>query len=151
MGVLFGLFQGFMPLIGYYAGYSFAKKITDYDHWVAFILLGAIGLKMLIEGLKPIDPKCEIQSNPFGWKILIMLSLLTSIDALATGIIFVPFSTKITFAVLIIGFISFLFSIVGVYLGVRFRDRIKINANLLGGIILIAIGLKILIEHIYYL
>ena len=148
MAMLFGLFQGLMPLIGYFAGFSFAKKISDYDHWIAFILLGGIGVKMFIEGLKPIDPHCEIKTDPFKWKLLFALALATSIDALATGIIFVPYPTKIAFAIITIGFVSFLFSILGVYLGVHFRQLIKINAELPGGIILIGIGFKILLEHL---
>jgi putative Mn2+ efflux pump MntP len=148
MAMLFGLFQGIMPLIGYFAGFSVAKQISDYDHWIAFILLGGIGLKMFIEGLKPIDPHCEIKSNPFKWKVLFTLAIATSIDALATGIVFVPFPEEITFAVISIGIISFLFSVLGVYLGVHFRHRIKINAELPGGIILIGIGIKILVEHL---
>jgi putative Mn2+ efflux pump MntP len=148
MAMLFGLFQGLMPLIGYFAGFSFAKQISDYDHWIASILLGGIGLKMFIEGLKPIDPHCEIKSDPFQWKLLFPLALATSIDALATGIVFVPYPEKIIFAVASIGFISFLFSIIGVFLGVNFRQKIKINAELPGGIILLGIGLKILLEHL---
>lgn len=148
MAMLFGLFQGLMPLIGYFAGFSFARQISDYDHWIAFTLLSGIGLKMFIEGLKPIDPHCEIKSDPFKWKILFTLALATSIDALATGIIFVPFPDKIWFAVATIGFISLLFSLLGVFLGIRFRQKIKINAELPGGIILMGIGLKILLEHL---
>ncbi|MDO9152735.1 MAG: manganese efflux pump MntP family protein [Paludibacter sp.] len=148
MAFLFGLFQAGMPLIGYFAGMSFAKLISSFDHWLAFILLGGIGVKMFIEGLKPIDPHCETKSNPFKWKTLLTLSFATSIDALATGIVFVPYPDKIWFAVLSIGLISFLFSIIGVYLGVNFRKKIKINVEILGGIILIGIGSKILIEHL---
>jgi putative Mn2+ efflux pump MntP len=149
MAVLFGLFQGLMPLIGYFAGFSFAKQIANYDHWIAFVLLGGIGLKMFIEGLKPIDPHCEIKTNPFKWKLLLTLALATSIDAMATGIVFVSFPERIWIAVANIGFISFIFSLLGVYLGVHFRSKIKINVEILGGIILIGIGLKILFEHLY--
>ena len=148
MAMLFGLFQGLMPLIGYFAGYSFANQIRDYDHWIAFILLSIIGVKMFIEGLKPIDPHCEIKSNPFKWKVLFTLALATSIDAMATGIVFVSFPDRIWIAVVNIGIISFIFSLLGVYLGVHFRSKIKINVEILGGIILIGIGLKILIEHL---
>lgn len=151
MAMLFGLFQALMPLIGYFLGFSFAQNIRDYDHWIAFVLLGAIGLKMLIEGLKPVDFSCEITQNPFRWKLLLTLAVATSIDAMATGIVFVTFPTHITLAVLIIGITSFLFSILGVYLGVRFRHRIKINPELAGGIILIVIGIKILLEHLFFL
>lgn len=148
MAMLFGLFQGLMPLIGYFAGFSFARQIADYDHWIAFVLLGGIGAKMFIEGLKPIDPHCEIKSNPFKWKVLFTLAFATSIDALATGIVFVPYPDKIWFAVTSIGMISFIFALSGVYLGVHFRQRIKINVEILGGIILFGIGAKILVEHL---
>jgi putative Mn2+ efflux pump MntP len=148
MAMLFGLFQGLMPLIGYFAGFSFANLIANYDHWIAFVLLGGIGLKMFVEGLKPIDPHCEIKTNPFKWKVLLTLALATSIDAMATGIVFVSFPDRIWIAVVNIGIISFLFSMLGVYLGVHFRSKIKINVEILGGIILIGIGLKILIEHL---
>jgi len=148
MAMLFGLFQGLMPLIGYFGGRSFANVLGQYDHWIAFGLLAVIGLKMFIEGLKPIDPHCDITPNPFRWKVLITLAVATSIDAMATGVIFVPYPERILFAVLNIGIISFAFSLLGVYLGVYFRDKIKINVELLGGIILIGIGMKILIEHL---
>jgi putative Mn2+ efflux pump MntP len=148
MAVLFGLFQGLMPLIGYFAGFSFANAIRDFDHWIAFGLLSIIGIKMFIEGLKPIDPHCEIKTDPFKWKVLLTLALATSIDAMATGIVFVTFPERIWVAVANIGIISFIFSLLGVYLGVHFRSKIKINVEILGGIILVGIGLKILIEHL---
>lgn len=149
MAFLFGLFQGIMPLIGYFAGFSFAHYLLVFDHWIAFALLSGIGLKMFIEGLKPIDPHCDIKSSPFKWKVLFTLAFATSIDALATGIVFVPYPEKIWFAVSTIGIISFIFSLLGVYLGVHFRSKIKINVEILGGIILIGIGAKILIEHLF--
>jgi len=148
MALLFGLFQGLMPLIGYFGGRAFAQLISSFDHWIAFSLLGIIGGKMFIEGLKPIDPHCETTKNPFKWKTLITLAFATSIDALATGIVFVPFPEKIWVAVMSIGVISFMFSIIGVYLGVHFRQKIKINVEILGGIILLGIGTKILLEHL---
>ena len=147
MAFLFGLFQGMMPLIGYFAGSVFARQISAYDHWIAFILLGIIGAKMFIEGLKPIDPECEVTRHPFRWKTLFVLAIATSIDALATGIIFVPFPEIIWYAVSIIGFISFIFTFAGVYIGSKFGRKLKINMELIGGIILISIGLKILIQH----
>ena len=149
MAILFAGFQALMPLVGYFAGYSFADQITTYDHWIAFILLGIIGIKMFIEGLHPIDPQCDISPNPFKWKTLVTLALATSIDAMATGIVFVPYPEKIGFAAIVIGFTSLIFTMIGVFLGVRFRHRIKINVEILGGIILFGIGTKILIEHLY--
>ena len=148
MAFLFGVFQGLMPLIGYFGGRAFASFLSSIDHWIAFGLLGFIGGKMFLEGLKPIDPQCDVTPHPFRWKSLIVLAFATSIDALATGIVFVPFPDKIWFAVASIGLISFIFSITGVYLGVTFRRKIKFNVELLGGVILFGIGLKILIEHL---
>ncbi len=148
MAFLFGLFQALMPLIGYFGGMTFAKFISSFDHWIAFGLLGIIGGKMFIEGLKPIDPHCDITPNPFKWKTLFTLAIATSIDAMATGIVFVPFPEKIWFAIFNIGIISFIFTIIGVHIGVHFKKRMKFNVEILGGIILIGIGLKILIEHL---
>lgn len=148
MAILFGFFQGLMPLIGFYAGKTFIHELSSYDHWVAFALLGIIGGKMLIEGLKPVDPNCEITPNPFKFKTLISLAFATSIDALATGIVFVPFPDMIFYAVTIIGIVSFLFTFLGMAIGIHFGRRFKFNVEILGGIILIGIGTKILIEHL---
>lgn len=150
MALLFGVFQGVMPLIGYLGGFSFANTISHYDHWIAFGFLGTIGIIMFIEGLKPIDPNCKKESNPFKWKILISLAFATSIDALAIGIVFVPFPHMIIFAIVSFAIISFVLSILGLYLGMYFRHKIKFNVEILGGIILFIIGLKILIEHLYF-
>ncbi len=150
MAFLFGFFQSLMPLIGFLAGKSFMNEMNSYDHWIAFFLLVAIGLKMLIEGLKPINPDCEIAPNPFKWKILFPLAIATSIDALATGIVFVSYPGLILIAILIIGGISFLFTFIGMALGIHFGNRFKFNVEVLGGIILISIGLKILIQHLYF-
>jgi len=148
MAFLFGFFQALMPLIGFFGGLSFSHLFTVVDHWIAFILLALIGGKMFIEGLKPIDPQCEIDQNPFKWKTLFALALATSIDALATGLIFVSFPEKIWFAIATIGIVSFTFSVVGVFIGYHFKKRLKLNFELIGGLILIGIGTKILIEHL---
>ncbi len=157
MALLFGLFQGGMPLIGYFLGKSFAATITRVDHWVAFLLLAFIGGKMIREGTiknNSIDCGCDnrgtydYEKKMFGWNTLISLAIATSIDAMATGLIFVPFPEYIVIAVSIIGFVSFIFTITGLIIGVRFKSRFKINTNVIGGIILIAIGTKILIEHL---
>ncbi len=150
MAFMFGLFQGLMPLIGFLAGVSFAKYIQNFDHWIAFVFLGLIGSKMFFEGLKPVDPQCETTSNPFKWKILFALAVATSIDALATGIIFITFPHLVIHAVLIIGILSFIFSIFGVLIGFRFKNQFKFNVEIIGGIILIGIGTKILIEHLIF-
>jgi putative Mn2+ efflux pump MntP len=157
MALLFGLFQGGMPLVGYFAGISFAEIITRVDHWAAFVLLAFIGGKMIYEGITKkeiIECECEdgvTEDNfkkMFGMGTLISLAVATSIDALVTGLIFVPFPGYIVIAVVIIGLISFFLTIIGSYIGVRFGSRFKLNANIVGGIILFAIGSKILIEHL---
>lgn len=148
MAFLFGLFQSVMPLIGFFAGGSFLKQIKDYDHWIAFILLSAIGIKMIYEGVIQKDPDCVTTPNPFKLKSLLVLALATSIDALATGIVFISFPDIIWIAVILIGGISFLFTFIGMYIGIHFGKRFHINVELLGGLILIGIGTKILIEHL---
>lgn len=150
MAFLFGFFQAAMPLISYFAGSGFASDIRIYDHWIAFILLALIGLKMFIEGFKhPIDPDCRVVKHPFRWKALITLAFATSIDALATGVIFIPYPEYIWMAIGIIGIISFSFSFIGFGLGIKFRKRFKFNVEILGGLMLIGIGLKILLEHLF--
>lgn len=148
MAVLFGLFQAIMPLIGYYAGVSYAEKLMFIDHWIAFVLLGFIGGKMIYEGLKLPNPECKSIPNPFKWASLLSLAFATSIDALATGIVFIPYPNIIWKAITIIGSISFLFTFFGMYLGIHFGKRFHLKVEVLGGVILIGIGLKILIEHL---
>ncbi len=147
MAFLFGLFQAGMPLIGYYAGKSFVSFISKSDHWIAFGLLTLIGGRMLYEGLKNHQLANNGESNPFHWLKILSLAVATSIDALATGIIFVPYPDVIWKAIFIIGVISFLFAIVGMFIGVHFGKRFRIKVEALGGIILMALGIKILIEH----
>lgn len=149
MAFLFGLFQALMPMIGYLAGSSFAKQMMSFDHWLAFGLLTLIGGKMLYEGLKQHNPDC-ISPNPFKWASLLPLAFATSIDALATGIVFVPYPHLIWNAVVIIGLISFIFTFLGMYIGIHFGKRFHVKVEVIGAFILISIGLKILIEHLYY-
>lgn len=141
MAVLFGLFQGGMPLIGYFAGSVFADFFSIYAPWIALALLTFIGGKMIWESLH------EKNDESAGWQIqrLLVLAVATSIDALATGVIFIPVPEKVWLGVGIIGVVSFLFSIGGYHVG-RFVGRLKVNVELIGGIILILIGLKIWIE-----
>lgn len=149
MAVLFGLFQALMPLIGYGLGAGYAVYMKSIDHWVAFSLLTLIGGKMVIEGFKTIDPDSDKVVNPFAWVSLLSLALATSIDAFATGIVFIPYHGVIWKAVPIIGLTSFLFTFLGMYIGVHFGKRFHIKVEMIGGFILIGIGLKILIEHLY--
>ena len=148
MAFLFGFFQAIMPLIGYEVGSGYAASMRSIDHWVAFGLLSLIGGKMIIEGLKPIDPDSEKFTNPFAWASLLSLALATSIDAFATGIVFVPFPDTIWSAVIIIGLISFIFTFLGMFIGVHFGKRFHLKVEMIGGFILIGIGFKILIEHL---
>ena len=148
MAFLFGLFQAIMPLIGYVAGVSFAQQMKSFDHWLAFGLLTLIGGKMLIEGFKTIDPDSDKSKKPFAWATLLSLALATSIDAFATGIVFIPYHNIIWLAIGIIGSISFAFTFIGMYIGIHFGKRFHFKVEALGGAILIGIGLKILIEHL---
>jgi len=148
MALLFGFFQAVMPFIGFNLGVSFAEEMKSFDHWVAFGLLGLIGGKMVIEGLKTPDPECTKVSNPFKWASLLSLALATSIDALATGIVFIPYPDSIWIAIAIIGSISFLFTLIGMYFGVHFGKRFHVKVEAIGGFILIGMGIKILIEHL---
>ncbi len=147
MAFLFGFFQAAMPLIGYFAGLNFTEIIKKSDHWVAFGLLALIGGKMLFEGIRQQNTECQSEINPFSFIKLISLALATSIDALATGIIFVPYPQIIWKSVAIIGSISFIFSLSGVIIGIRIGKGFHLKVEILGGLILIGIGLKILLEH----
>ncbi len=154
---VFGIFQGLMPLAGFGAGQVFASQIKAVDHWVAFIILLLIGSKMIVESLKETkieqnenscncDGKCV--SRNFSLKYLVILAVATSIDALATGLIFTPYPDKILFAVSVIGITTFVFSFFGVRMGSKFGSKFKFNFEIVGGIVLIIIGLRILIEHL---
>ena len=148
MALLFGLSQAIMPLIGYELGAGYADYMKNVDHWIAFGLLTLIGGKMVIEGFKIIDPDLDKTSNPFAWASLLSLSLATSIDAFATGIVFIPYQALIWKAIFIIGLTSFIFTFFGMYIGVHFGKRFHIKVEMIGGFILVGIGLKILIEHL---
>ena len=143
-GLFFGLFQALMPLIGYLAGVGFLEYIADVDHWVAFILLGLIGGKMIYESFSE-----EIGEDiaKITTKMLLILAIATSIDALAAGFTLTLFELPPFVSVALIGVTTFLFSIAGVYFGDRTGTFLESRAELLGGLILIAIGLKILAQH----
>lgn len=147
MSLMFGLFQGIMPLIGFFAGFNFSTYFKDVDHWLAFVILCFIGLKMLHESFSEEEKE---SGNPFKWKTLLILSFATSIDALATGLIFVSIPAFICKAIIIIGITSFVFACVGVLIGHHFGKHFTFKVEILGGIILIFIGTKILIEHLYF-
>jgi putative Mn2+ efflux pump MntP len=145
----FGFFQTFMPVLGYFAGIYFTGKIQDSDHWIAFILLGLIGGKMIIDGLSKENVKNSIDKNSFGYIKILILAVATSIDALVVGITFSFFEVNIYKAALIIGVITFFISMCGIIVGNIFGIKFKSKAELIGGVVLIAIGVKILVEHIF--
>ena len=142
----FGGFQALMPAIGYFVGVSFADYVTSFDHWIAFVLLAIIGANMIKESYAK-DDGDEMESD-FSFKRMLALAVATSIDALAVGISFAFLQVNIWLAVLIIGSTTAAFSGVGIAIGNHFGMRYKSKAEFVGGLILVAIGLKILIEHL---
>ncbi|HBX85105.1 MAG: hypothetical protein A2W97_19750 [Bacteroidetes bacterium GWE2_40_63] len=141
-----GFFQGLMPFIGWLMGISFRGYIESVDHWVAFVILLFLGSRMIYEQITTRDDfRCF---DPTSNKVLFGLAIATSIDALAIGITFSLIDISIGYAGLIIGSVSFILSFLAVYLGSKFKQKMKIPFELIGGIILIFIGLKILIEHL---
>ena len=147
-GLYFGFFQAFMPILGWAAGISFSSYIESIDHWISFILLGFIGGKMIAEGLKGKDDSCEVENSDIDSKSLLILAVATSIDALAVGVSFAFLRISIISCAIIIGLVTFCISTAGVYLGKKFGNLFENKAEILGGIILIAIGAKILIQHL---
>ncbi len=143
-GLYFGGFQGLMPFIGYILGSQFESLITNIDHWIAFGLLLFIGGNMIKESRS----ECEEVDASFGFKAMITLAIATSIDALAVGITFAFLKVNIFQAITFIGVTTFIFGIIGVKIGNVFGTKYKSKAELAGGIVLILIGTKILIEHL---
>ena len=145
IGAYFGIFQGLMPLIGYFLGATFQNLVTQIDHWVAFVLLLFVGLKMLKEAF---SNDSENINDDVDFKTMIVLAIATSIDALAIGITFAFLQTNILLAVLAIGFITFAVCVIGVKIGNKFGDKYERKAETVGGLILIFMGIKILLEHL---
>ena len=143
-GMFLGGFQSLMPLLGWLAGIQFREYIVEIDHWIAFILLGFIGIKMVRESFTK-DNGTDF--DPSQMKVLLFLAVATSIDALAAGISFAFLEVNIIYAVALIGVITCIISFIGVIIGDRFSRIVKKKAELLGGLVLISIGFKILIEH----
>ena len=146
VGLYFGAFQGLMPLGGYFLGKQFEEYITKFDHWIAFVLLALIGGNMIREALGDEAEDCGCS---FGVKAMVPMAVATSIDALAVGVTFgfMP-DVNIWFAVLFIGVITFTLSAIGVKIGNVFGAKFKSKAELAGGVILILMGIKILLEHL---
>ena len=144
-GAYFGGFQALMPALGYLLGSQFESMITQIDHWVAFVLLGIIGFNMVKE-----SRECDEENldGSFGFKAMLPLAVATSIDALAVGVTFAFLKVNIVWAVLFIGSVTFVLSAAGVRVGYVFGAKYKGKAELAGGLILIIMGTKILLEHL---
>ena len=151
MAVLFGVFQGGMPLIAYFAGSLFADFFTRWSPWIALVLLVLIGGKMLIEAYKESRHPSEDDDRPAVLTLgtMLVLAVATSIDALSIGVLFIPVPEVLWLAVSIIAATSTLFSLIGFWLGRKIGHHLPFNANILGGCILIAIGVKIFIEGVW--
>ena len=146
-GLWFGVFQALMPIVGYYLGAQFQEMIESYDHWIAFGLLFLIGANMIREAVW--GKKEEGESNgALDFKTMFLLAIATSIDALAVGVSFACIQVKLWSSVIIIGLTTFVFSVLGVKIGNVFGTKYEKSAGIIGGIILILIGLKILLEHL---
>ena len=145
IGLYFGVFQAVMPTIGFFLGTTFERFITNIDHWIAFILLVGIGINMIKEAF---DEESENRNDNVDIKTMLVLSIATSIDALAIGITFACLKMHILIPVITIGVTTFIISVIGVKIGNRFGDKYEKKAETMGGIILILLGTKILLEHL---
>ena len=143
-GVWFGGFQALMPIIGYYLGSTFSSVVANIDHWIAFVLLGLIGTNMIRESRS--GETCEVNPD-FSTRTMLLLAIATSIDALAVGVSLAFLGVPIWGAAAVIGITTFLLSAAGIRVGNIFGCRYKSKAELAGGVVLIAMGLKILLEH----
>ena len=145
IAIYFGLFQAIMPVFGYFLGSTFSGIVQRVDHWIAFILLTIIGGNMIKESK---DDENEKRNDKVDFKTMTVLAIATSIDALAIGVTFAFFEVNIFLSIIIIGIITLILSFLGVIIGNRFGDKFQNKAEYTGGIILIFIGLKILLEHL---
>ena len=146
MAGFFGGFQAFMPVVGYLAGLTVRQYVSNYDHWIALGILAAVGLKMIYESFKI---KAERRTpNPANLAVVLVLAVATSIDALAVGITLSLITHAIVLAVIIIGVVTFGLSFAGVYIGKKFGHFFESGIEAIGGLVLIALGLKIVLQHV---
>ncbi len=145
IGLYFGYFQALMPALGYLLGVNFQDRISNIDHWVAFILLAVIGINMIKEAISKDN---DVHNDSIKFKDMIVLAIATSIDALAVGITFAFLNVNLILAISLIGVITFIISVLGVKVGNIFGDKYEKKAEFVGGIILILLGIKILLEHL---
>jgi len=144
VAAVFGFFQGAMPLAGYFIGITFAEYVQAFDHWIAFVLLVGLGAKMLYEAYKN---EFDEEVTDLSTKTLVTLAVATSIDAMAIGVTFAFLQTDIFFASGIIALVTFILCLAAVYIGKKLGSLLESKAEMLGGIILIGLGFKILLEH----
>jgi putative Mn2+ efflux pump MntP len=142
----FGLFQFFMPILGYLAGSTFAKYIHQFDHWIALGLLSLVGIRMVRAGFDP--EESAFQGDPSKGKNLVILSIATSLDALSVGLSLAMLGANILYPCIVIGVVSSILSVVGLLIGYRLGTRFGKRMEILGGLILIGIGLRILFTHL---
>lgn len=145
----FGVFQGIMPLIGYFAGSLFAEQIGAIDHWLALILLGFIGGKMIYESLTADHESCPVDRR-LTFRLLFVQAIATSIDALAVGVSFAALTVNILLASSLIAVTTFVLSFASVYIGKRFGTILNKKAEIVGGLILVLIGVKTFVEHTFF-
>jgi len=143
----FGVFHLLMPLVGWAVGIGFGKIIAKFDHWIAFVLLGVLGIKMVLESQKSVDEKTIDIHNI---KILLLLSVAISIDALVVGAMFALLPVNIWYFAITIGLVAFIFSLAAIYIGKKFGEKWGKKSEIVGGLVLIAIGVKILVEHLFF-
>lgn len=148
-GCWFGAFQALMPLLGYALASAFAEHIIAWDHWIALVLLGLLGANMIRESLGKKKADCSVCTS-YGAAKMLPLAIATSVDALVMGVSFAFLQVNIWLAVSFIGMISFLAGMAGVKIGNAFGARLKSYSEIIGGVILILIGLKIFIEHVFF-
>lgn len=146
MAATFGVFQAVMPALGFAGGALFRDAISAYDHWVAFALLGLVGGHMILESLSAEEDKPR--PDPFAWKGLLLLGLATSVDALAVGLTLSVLEAPVAVSVAVIGGVTFALCLPAVHMGARLGSRLAHRAEFVGGLVLVAIGTSILIEHL---
>ena len=146
MAGFFGGFQAFMPVVGYLAGLSVRQYVSNFDHWIAFGILAAVGLKMIYESFKIKEERKT--PNPENLAVVLVLAVATSIDALAVGITLSLVTHAIVLAVIIIGVVTFGLSFAGVYIGKKFGHFFESGIEAIGGLVLIGLGIKIVLQHV---
>lgn len=150
IGVYFGVFQALMPLLGWFLGTSFARYIRAFDHWIAFVLLVLIGGKMLWDAFHEKEETIDVEHGKLDHRELLLLAVATSIDALAVGIAFACLDVEIWSSISIIGIVTLVLSVCGVWIGHRFGNHFQNKAEIAGGAVLILIGIKILADHLIH-